>query len=258
MIARTDPTIPATYDELLADYLDIKRQLTYLKRMIFGQKRERFVPAVLEEQMSLNAPFETAGATIPGFAESKETITYDRRKPVKGHGRKSIPDDLHREKHIIEPSQEERVCSSCGLEKKKIGEDITEELEYKPAVFFVNQYIRPKYACPKCPDNGVTTAALPSRPIDKGIAGPGLISYIIVSKHVDHLPLYRLEQMFKRYNIHIPRSTMDGWMEKICCNLESIHREMHRQLVAESFFIQGDETTLKVLDDTVKDKCALG
>lgn len=125
-------------------------------------------------------------------------------------------------------------------------------------MFFVNQYIRPKYACPKCPDNGITTAALPNRPIYKGIAGPGLISHIIVSKIVDHIPLYRTEQIFKRYNIYFPRSTMDGWMAQSCLNLESIYREMHLWLVTNSFLVQGDETTLKVMDDTVKDKCALG
>jgi len=256
------PPDPAEKDALLLkqhdDIQHLKHELAYLKRMIFGQKRERFVPSVPEEQMTLEAFFDATGVKIPGFAESKETISYERRKPVKGHGRKPIPDDLHREKHVLEPSQEEKICSCCGTEKKKIGEDITEELEYKPAVFFVNQYIRPKYACPKCPDNGITTAALPNRPIDKGIAGTGLISYIIVSKIVDHIPLYRLEQMFKRYNIHIPRSTMDGWMSQTCFNLESIYREMHLRLVTDSFFIQGDETTLKVMDDTVKDKCALG
>lgn len=236
----------------------LKQELSYLKRMIFGQKRERFVPAVPEEQMTLEGLFETAGTKIPGFAESKETITYDRRKPKKGHGRKPIPDDLHREKHIIDVPESEKVCSCCSTPKNHIGDEITEELEYKPAVFFANQYIRPKYACPKCPDNGITTASMPPRPIDKGIAGPGLLGYILVSKYVDHLPLYRLEQMFKRYNIHINRSTMAGWIAQICAHLNAICREMHRQMLAESFLIQADETTLKVLDDTVKEKCSLG
>lgn len=100
--------------------------------------------------------------------------------------------------------------------------------------------------------------ALPPRPIDKGIAGPGLLSYIIVSKHVDHLPLYRLEQMFKRYTIHIRRSTMDGWLDKVCFSLSAVYQEMYRQLVTDSFLIQGDETTIKIQNETVKDKCALG
>jgi transposase len=256
-MATTDTSIPATYDELLADYLDIKRQLAYLKRMIFGQKRERFVPAVPEEQMSLDALFETAGAKIPGFAESKEKISYERRKPKRGHGRNPIPEDLHREKHVLDVPESEKTCSCCGAQKKHIGDDVTEELEYKPAVFFVNQYVRPKYACPKCPDNGITTAPMPPRPIDKGVAGPGLLAYILVSKYVDHLPLYRLQQMFMRYNIHIHRSSMVGWIAELCNPLEAIYRAM-KETVLSSFLIQADETTLKVLDDTVKDKCVLG
>jgi transposase len=226
--------------------------------MIFGQKRERVVADVPEEQMSLEGLFDHAGAKIPGFAETKETITYDRRKPKKGHGRKPIPDDLHRETTVLDVPESEKVCSCCGIEKKHIGDDITEELEYKPAVFFVNRYVRPKYACPKCPENGVATAAMPARPIDKGLAGPGLLAYIIVSKFVDHLPLYRLEQMFKRYQIHISRSTMAGWLAQLCVYLEAIYREMRRQLIEESFFIQGDETTLRVQSDMVKEKCDLG
>ncbi len=258
------PVLPETLEEshrqLAAAQHEIRYlsdQLATLKRLVFGQKSERFVSAPPDaQQLSLPELFEQSGAQMPGFAEDREKITYERRKP--GHGRKPIPDDLHREKQVIDVPESEKVCSCCGAEKKKIGEDITEELEYKPAVFFVNQYIRPKYACSHCPDSGVTTAALPGRPIDKGIAGPGLLSYILVSKHVDHLPLYRLEQMFKRYNIRINRSTMCGWLGQITFQLEAVYREMRRQLVRESFLIQADETTLKVLDDTVKDKCTLG
>jgi transposase len=165
---------------------------------------------------------------------------------------------LHRVKNVVDVPESEKTCSCCGSQKKQIGEEITEELEYKPAFFYVNQTIRPKFVCANCPDNGVTTAELPPRPIDKGIAGPGLLSYIIVSKYVDHLPLYRLEQMFKRYQIHINRSTMAGWIAQLCVHLEAVYREMKRQLIEASFLIQADETTLKVQNDTVPDKCDLG
>jgi transposase len=253
----TPANIPTTYDELLVEYLDLKRELAQIKRLIYGQKSEKFVskssPA---EQISLNFSEDTA-APIPGFAETKEHISYDRRKP--GHGRKPIPDDLHREKHILDVSDSEKVCACCGTARKHIGDDITEELEYKPAVLFVNQYVRPKWACPKnCLDAGISTAELPPRPIDKGIAGPGLISYVITSKYVDHLPLYRLEQMFKRYAININRSTMAGWIAQVCVPLRTLHDNM-RKTVLKSFVIQADETPLKVMDDTTVDrKCLLG
>lgn len=111
------PADPVKKDILLLKLHDtiqhlqhLQHELAYLKRMIFSQKREKFVPSVPEEQMTLEALFDAAGTKIPGFAESKESISYERRKPVKGHGRKPIPDDLHREKHILEPSQEEKIC----------------------------------------------------------------------------------------------------------------------------------------------------
>lgn len=135
MPTNTVSAIPATYDELLTDYLALKGELAYLKRMIFGQKRERFVPSVPEEQMSLEGLFEHAGAAMPGFAESKEKISYERRKPKNGHGRNPIPDDLHREKIVLTVGESEKKCSCCGAEKKHIGDEISEELEYKPAVF---------------------------------------------------------------------------------------------------------------------------
>jgi transposase len=237
---------------------DLTRELSQLKRMIFGQKRERFVPSVPEEQMGLEELLTQAQVPLPGYAESKETISYERRKPRKGHGRKPIPDDLHREKHIVDVAEEEKVCSCCGAQKKHIGDDITEELEYKPAVFFVNQYVKPKYACAQCPEQGVTAAPTPGRPIEKGVAGAGLLAYIIVSKYVDHLPLYRLQQMFLRYAIDINRSTMVGWLAEICSYLEAIYRAMRESLIHESFVVQADETTLKVLDKKVKEKCDLG
>ena len=263
----THSTIPLPTDLQTSHHIITKQareiaqlndQVAQYRRMIFGQKRERHVPSVPEEQMRLDELFEHIGTQTPGFAESKEQISYERRKPKKAHGRKPIPDDLHRERHLVDVSEEQKKCSSCGAQKNHIGDDITEELEYKPAVFFVNQYIKPKYACPCCSEQGVTMASMPPRPIEKGIAGPGLLAYILVSKYVDHLPLYRLQQMFQRYAIYINRSTMAGWIGQLCVYLEAIYEQMYRQLIEESFVIQADETTLKVLDDTVKDKCALG
>lgn len=249
--------VPTTYDELLTDYLAVKHELAQLKRMIFGQKRERFVPSVPEEQMVLEALFDQVQGGIPGFAETPDKISHESRKK-KGHGRKPLPDDILREEHVIDVPESDKTCSCCGKQKKHIGDDVTEELEYKPAVFFVNRYVRPKYVCPDCSGEGVATAALPPRPIDKGIAGPWLLAYIIVSKFVDHLPLYRLQQMFMRYGININRSTMVGWLAEICGYLEAIYLAMKEELVTKSFLIQADETTLKVLDDTVVDKCLLG
>src|SRR5271157_758245 len=133
-------SIPASYDELLAEYLSIKRELAQLKRMIFGQKTEKFAPKTDDaQQMVLKGLFDIPPSSTPGFAETREKISYERRKP--GHGRKPIPDDLHREIHILDVPESEKTCACCDTKKKHIGDDITEELEYKPAVFFVNRYV---------------------------------------------------------------------------------------------------------------------
>lgn len=238
------------------DNLFLKHELSQLKRLVFGQKSEKIDTSSPPEQMVLEGLFES-DAPEPGFAEDKETITYERRKKKKGHGRNAIPDDLYCEEHVLEPSDEEKQCSCCGKEKKCIGNEETKILDYKPAVLFGIKYIRPKYVCPDCPDQGVTTALLPSRPIEKGIAGNGLLSYVFVSKYVDHLPLYRLESIFKRYNVHINRSTMVGWITQVCEYLQLIYDTMRLELIQETY-IQSDETPLKVQDRSKKKKCHHG
>ena len=232
----------------------LKHELSQLKRMIFGQKSERFERPP-EEQQALDL-FPEQHARV-GIQVVRETISYERRKQVKGHGRNSFPEHIYSEVHIIEPDDSEKVCSCCGKEKKCMGKDITRELDYKPAVFFGRKFIRPKYVCSSCPDQGVTIGLLPARPIERGIAGPGLLTYILISKHVDHLPLYRLEEIFKRYDIHINRSSMVGWIGKVCEYLEHVYHAMKKQLITRTY-LQSDETPLKVQDPAKKKKCHLG
>ncbi len=92
----------------------------------------------------------------------------------------------------LEPEAGDLVCSACSAAKERIGSDVTEELEYEPAVVFVNEYERPKYACRHC-EAGVVQAELPARPIEKGRPGPSLLAHVVVSKYSEHLPLHRLE-----------------------------------------------------------------
>jgi transposase len=230
-------------------------ELNNLKRILFGKKSERFVPAAASsEQTSI---FNEEKPAV-GFAETKEKITYERRKPAaKGHGRNPIPAGIYTEVITLEPSEEEKRCACCGSDKVVIGNDETTELEYKPAVFFAKKYVRPKYVCRKCPDTGVTTAKLPARPIERGVAGLGLIVWIIISKYKDGLPLYRIEKIFKRYGIHINRSSMMGWIEQVCKYLQNIVDTMHKQLLG-CHYCQADETPIKVLEGAEKGKSHLG
>lgn len=257
------PVLPATLEENHALILQQQErilaltfELANLKRLIFGQKAERFVPAqVPEEQTKL---FSDDAPSV-GIAETKEKISYERCKPAKkGHGRNPIPEGIYTEIITLEPTAEEKHCTACGTDKIFIGNDVTTELEYKPAVFYAKKYIRPKYVCKNdCLDGGVTMAPLPARPIERGVAGVNLISWIIISKYEDGWPLYRIEKIFKRYGIHINRSSMVGWIEQVCHYLQNIYDVMREDLL-KSYCIQGDETPLKVLDGETQGKAHLG
>ncbi|HEX4000850.1 MAG TPA: IS66 family transposase [Pirellulales bacterium] len=116
--------------------------------------------------------------------------------------------------HDLAP--EEKPCPACGNERHRIGAEVAEQLEYFPANFKVLKHVRHKYACGKCEHDGynphIATAAKPPQPIDKGLPGPGLLAYVVTSKLGDHLPLYRLENIFRRQRVEVSRSTMCAWM----------------------------------------------
>ena len=138
-----------------------------------------------------------------------EEITYTRQKTdqKKGHSRTELPSNLPREVVVIEP--EEDITGGV-----KIGEAITEVLDYKPGKLIVTRYVRPKYALPD--DQGVVIGQLPSLPIPRGNVGSGLLAQLVISKFVDHLPFYRQVQMFKRLGVTLAESTVNDWFRSSC------------------------------------------
>jgi len=244
-----DSDIKPTYEELLLENEKLRAELVYFKRMIFSQKRERFVPIRNDEQMVIA---EVAQLEKAEPERRVETISYTRRKPATSqpvpHSRQTLPATLPRKEIVILPKQD-----VTGL--KKIRDEITEVLEYKPGTFFVKKYIRPLYALPE--DEGVLIGELPSRPIDKGIAGPGLLAEILINKYIDHLPLYRQRKRFKRQDIDIPLSTMSGWVQA-CAELLRPLYELYKEQVLNSSYIMADETTIRVLDREKKGSTHLG
>ena len=133
------------------------------------------------------------------------------------HGRRPLPDHLPRIDIEHDLDDAEKACPACGQMRERIGQEVSEQLEYLPASFKVLRHIRHKYGCRRCEHDGynpqIAAAAKPAQPIDKGLPGPGLLAYVAVSKLGDHLPLYRLEHIFSRQNIQIARSTMCAWMQ---------------------------------------------
>lgn len=231
---------------LLADIEYLKQENAQLKRFIFGQRRERFVPGDPALQLPLDLGLEQQSEQ-----EEIETISYQRRKKnIKPapHGRNELPSHLPRHDTVIEPDEDIN-----GM--KKIGEEITEELDYKPGSLFVNRYIRPKYAKPD--GNGILIAAMPSRPIEKGIAGPGLLAQVAISKFLDHQPLYRQKQQFKRQGVTISDSTLGDWIKYTYELLIPLY-ELHKERLLKRYYLMADETTIRVLDSTKKGKSHTG
>ena len=239
--------LPTDVSTLQAEVIYLRQELDKLRRMIFGQKRERYVPVVNPEQLDISLDDQPSEAATV----QTEDIRYTRHKKTRKqtpHGRNPLPADLSRKDIVIEPDTD---VSNL----KKIGDEITEELEYEPGKLYVNRYIRPKYALPK--DEGVIIANLPTRPIEKGIAGTGLLSHILVSKFVDHLPLYRQRQQFKRHGVVLPLSTLTDWVKQTADLLEPLCHQLKTTLL-QSHYLQADESPLRVLDREKKGSCHLG
>ena len=218
-------------------------ELENLKRQIYQSKSERYVAPEIANQMKLELG-EIGTAQEP---PQMEIISYERKKNTKPKphpGRYPLPADLPRKEIVIEPDEDVSNCT-------RIGEEVTEALDFIPARFFVNRYIRPKYAKPK--GEGVITAPMPSRPIDKGLAEASLLASILLDKYLDHLPLYRQIQRFKRAGIQIADSTIGDWVNQVCKLLLQLF-EAHRKEVLTQPYLQVDETTTKVLEQNNKDK----
>jgi transposase len=220
--------------ELRAENLYLKQELDQLKRMIFGSKSERHTGNG-HGQLSLGLEAEMIQAP------EKETqhIAYTRNKPENKKGspvRLALPSHLHREEHTIKPAED-----ITGA--RKIGEVITEVLEYTPGKFYVEKYIRPKYVLPK--EEKIVIGELTSLPIPRGNAGAGLLSHLLISKFTDHLPFYRQVQQFKRQDIDIAESTISGWFTAACRLLEPLYERLAERTKGSSY-LMADETPIPV------------
>src|SRR6516165_2816503 len=233
--------ICATTEELQRSYACLKEEYLTLKRLLFGPRRERLPEAPGQGHLFDAAPL-TSPPPEPAVSDPDESAPAKRRK---GHGRRPIGDHLPRRDVLHDVPEEDRTCS-CGRAKTKIGEDVTEQLDYIPGKIEVLRHIYPKYACSCCKD-GVTTAPTASGPIAGGLAAPGLLAYVVVSKFVEHMPLYRQQDELARANILISRSTLCGWLEQCAQLFKPLVELMHKE-VLKSEVIQGDETPVPVLD----------
>jgi transposase len=229
----------------------LQHQLEQLLRQRYGPKTERIDPAQLllfARDILEQAEPAPAAEAAPQPVPAAPPAPSEPRK--KGHGRKPLPASLPRRTVLHDVPPEQRVCPDCGGERSCIGQDVREQLEYIPASLVVLEHIRPKYACRACEANVVIAERLPE-PIDKGLPGPGLLAHVAVSKYADHLPLYRLEGIFRRFGVELSRSTMCDWMAVAAELLEPIVKRM-LSLVLTSKVVRNDDTTVPVQDHSGK------
>ena len=204
--AEIDAAVKAAVDQA------VTAAVAAILRRYYGPRSERFDPRqlLLFGQRIEELPLDAASIE----EESGESLVTRRIKNRHPHGRQQLPE--HLERIEIEHDLHDKACPACGEERCRIGEEVSEQLEYFPASFKVLKHIRHKYGCPKCDQDGynpnIATAGKPPQPIDKGLPGPSLLAHVAVSKLGDHLPLYRLERIFTRHEVHVARSTMCAWM----------------------------------------------
>lgn len=227
------------YEKLLSENQYLKQQLAELKRLIFGSKSERFIPSD-DSQLSLfDVPVkEDLEVQTQEVKYTREISVKEKQQPV----RASIPAHLPRIEEVIEPSNIEEGS-------RKIGEEITEILEYNPAKVYVRKIIRPKYV--KTGQDGVKIAELPTLPIPKGNAGASLLAYIMVSKFIDHLPYYRQILIFKRLGFDISDSTLNGWFNATSRLLKPLYDTL-LAMVLDCDYLQADESPIGVQDSHKK------
>ncbi len=238
---KTLPDDPAELKEMVAALsLELRSRDTLidkLKHQLAGMKQQRFgSSSEAMDQLELTLEEEEIAAA-ERIDKNIETVPSEPGNKPK---RRPLPDHLPCDEQIISPID---ACSDCGGKLKKIGEDVSEELEYVPASFRVNRIIRPKLSCIVC--EIIHQAPLPSRPIERGRPGPGLIAHVLVSKYADHLPLYRQSQIYAREGIDIERSTMAGWVGQSASLLEPLAEEIGKYVRAGRA-IFADDTTMNV------------
>jgi len=224
----------------------LQHRLQQLLRRHFGRSAEKIDSKQMQLFETLLDQLAPPDTKIPEPESAAKSSTN-------GHGRRRIPKNLPRRKVIHDLPEEDKDCPCCGAPRHVIGRETSEQLDYVPAQVSVIEHVRLKYACRECEQNAsesgpqIVVADKPSSPIEKGLAAPGLLAHVMVSKYADHLPLHRQERILARCGINISRSTLCDWARQCAEALKPLYEWMARQ-VRLSKVIHTDDTPVKVQD----------
>jgi transposase len=201
---------------------------------MFGTKSEKITREI--EQLELK--LEELEVRKAERAEARPGSEPPSKRP----SRQPLPEHLPREVHVHMPDAD--TCTACGGGLSKLGEDVSEMLEYVPASFKVIRHVRPKLCCTKC--DMILEATAPSRPVERGLAGPGLLAHVLVAKYADHLPLYRQSEIYAREGVDLDRSTLADWVGAASHLLSPLVDQLRRHVLAASK-LHADDTPVPVL-----------
>jgi transposase len=223
----------------------LKLEVTYLRRMKYGRSSERLEHPQLElvgGQVVLTEPPEPAGTgKVASLDEQRRKRAWRPRLNLR-----ELPAHLPRRTVVHWPAGHQAGCgcAACGLALREIGQDISEVLDYEPGSFHVMRHVRPKLACGGC--KTIAQASAPSRPIDRILAGAGLLAQVLVSKYCDHTPLYRQSQIYARAGLDLHRSTMTDWVGQAAQLLTPLAQAIGRY-VLQADKVHGDDTPIRAL-----------
>jgi transposase len=224
----------------------LEEQLEWFKRQIFGRRSERTVSNLNVDQLIFEG-FENLASKEE---EKKTQIPAHERKKSNRDGKDKItlPEDLPVKTTILDIPEEQKVCPETGQSLVQIGVEVTHKLAHDPGSYYIKEIIRPKYAHPQCEEKGILTADLPESLLPKCRADESLLAEIITKKFADHLPLYRIAEIFKREGIGINRKLLSQWVIRSAMALKPLYEEMLRRVLAsDNIFI--DETPVKLWEE---------
>jgi transposase len=245
-------------NELHVEMLRLQVELARYRKWYYGPRADRLQSEGELAQMLLS--FAEAADLKPVNPEDvppRSEPQEEQRRVKRRKGRRNLAnfENLPVTTHVHELSEEERACACCGVARKEIGQEESWQIEYVPGRFERIHHVRKKYARLDCEINGenprIETAAKPETAIEKGLAGPGLLAYIVTSKFGDFLPLYRLEDIFARQGFEISRATQSVWCGDVADLVEPLY-ELMAARVRASHVVATDDTIMPMQS---KEKC---
>lgn len=222
---------------LISQKLELEKlrfEIALLKRMKFGRSSEQVEHQLTQMQLTLE-DLETS------LGQKPEAVRPPPKEPPQKPVRQSLPEHLPRQEIVHEAPC---ACPACGGQLRPLGEDVSEIIEYVPERYQVIRHVRPKLSCASC--QKIVQAAAPSRPIARGLAGPGFLAHVLVAKYADHLPLYRQSQIYARDGLHLDRSTLADWVGGASALLDPLVNTLGRYVLSAPK-LHGDDTPVPVL-----------